>query len=380
MNVPTTKETRYFARVSAGLEPLAWGEIERIGAARLLALGHRRVDFAYAGEPAALLGLRAVDDVYVTVARMNGLDHTRATLARLSAKLATVDFAPALALVASVRALPDIPQYRVTASHLGRRNYSRYDVEGAVERALTPLLPWRFVLNHPDEPEPDLDLRVLLEDDWVLLGLRLAAAPLHRRDYKQASRPGSLKAPVAASLLLLAAAPLGAALLDPACGAGTILAEAWALDPTRVIVGGDLDAESLALARTNLDSQGAPARVAEAASTIAPADEPAGVILYAGDARAVPLPASSVGAVVSNLPWGSQAPLAEEVGEVYRAMLREVARVLAPGGRAVLLTDQAEAMRAALDDVAALAPLAEHPISLFGKHPRAYVLVRHEDG
>ena len=376
MNVPSKKEARFFARVSAGLEPLVWGEIERLGEARLLALGHRRVDFAYAGATAALLGLRTVDDVYVTVARLNGLDHTRAALARLSAKLAAVDFAPALAVVAAVRALPEYPQYRVTASHLGRRNYSRYDVEGAVERALTPLLPWRFVLNHPDEPEPDLDLRVLLEDDWALLGLRLAAAPLHRRDYKQASRPGSLKAPVAASLLLLAEAPPGAALLDPACGAGTILAEAWVLDPARVIVGGDLDAESLALAQTNLDLQGAPARLAEAAATITPADEPSGVILYAGDARSVPLPGGSVGAVVSNLPWGNQAPLAGEVLEVYRAMLGEMARVLAPGGRAVLLTDQAEAMRAALDDLAALIPVAEHPISLFGKHPRAYVLVR----
>ena len=166
-------EPVYFARVSAGLEQLAWGDIERHTGARLLGLGHRRVDFACAAAPAGLLALRAVDDVYVRVARLRGLDHTRASLGRLTRKLGEVDFDPALALIAQVRTLPEYPMYRVTASHLGRRNYSRYDIEGAVEQALTLRLPWRFVLNAADEPMPDLDLRVLLEDDWALLGLRL---------------------------------------------------------------------------------------------------------------------------------------------------------------------------------------------------------------
>jgi len=210
-------EPVYFARVSAGLEQLAWGDIERHTGARLLGLGHRRVDFACAAAPAGLLALRAVDDVYVRVARLRGLDHTRASLGRLTRKLGEVDFDPALALIAQVRTLPEYPMYRVTASHLGRRNYSRYDIEGAVEQALTLRLPWRFVLNAADEPMPDLDLRVLLEDDWALLGLRLGAAPLHRRDYKVAERPGALKPPVAYCLALLAGCAPGQVLLNPAC-------------------------------------------------------------------------------------------------------------------------------------------------------------------
>ena len=126
---------QFFARVSAGLEPIAWADIERQAGARLRGFGHRRVDFTYDGPPAGLLQLRAVDDVYVLVARLQGLDHTRASMGRLSRKLAQVDFGPALAALAAVRDLPEYPKYRVTASHLGRRNYSRYDVEGAVEQA-----------------------------------------------------------------------------------------------------------------------------------------------------------------------------------------------------------------------------------------------------
>jgi hypothetical protein len=72
-------EQQYFARMTAGLEQLAWQDIERRCDARLIGFGHRRVDFTYAGAPAALLDLRGVDDIYVYVARLAGLDHTRAS-------------------------------------------------------------------------------------------------------------------------------------------------------------------------------------------------------------------------------------------------------------------------------------------------------------
>ena len=222
-------EQNYFARVTAGLERLVWQDIERRCNARLMSFGHRRIDFAYGGTPATLLDLRGVDDIYVHAARLTGLDHTRASLARLTEKIAPLDLLPALEVCAAVRPISTAPTYRVTASHLGRRNYSRYDVEGAVAAALTGNLPWRFVLNDAEEQEPELDLRVLLEDDWALLGLRLGELPLHRRAYKVASRPGSLKPPVAYCLGLLAALAPSDVVLDPACGAGTILVEAAAL-------------------------------------------------------------------------------------------------------------------------------------------------------
>ena len=343
----------YFARVSAGLEQIAWRDIEHRFAAQFVGIGHRRIDFAYAGPPAALLDLRSVDDVYVFVARLTRLDRTRVSLDRLTQKIALVDFQPALAVVASARMLPEYPKYRVTASHLGKRNYSRYDVEGAVERALTPRLPWRFVLNEADEPEPDLDLRVLLEDDWALLGLRLGAAPLHRREYKVASRTGSLKAPVAYCLGLLAG-----------------------LAPGGVLIGGDVEQAALELAHINLRAAAAPVRMIDASATLNPRAEPPGVLLYQGDARATPLAAGSVDAVASNLPWGQQVPVDADIAQLYAAILGAIARVLAPGGQAALLTDQAEAMQAALAAHPALRLVSSLQISLFGRHPTVYLLVR----
>ena len=92
--------------------------------------------------------------------------------------------------------------------------------------------------------------------DWALLGLRLGALPLHRRAYKVASRPGSLKPPVAYCLGLLAALAPSDVVLDPACGAGTILVEAVALAPSGVVCGGDLDPFALETAQANLQAAG----------------------------------------------------------------------------------------------------------------------------
>jgi len=364
----------YFARVSAGLEHVAGADLERQLMARLLGFGHRRVDFEYAGAPATLLGARSVDDIYVLVARLTRLDHTRVSLDRLTQKVALLDFEPALAVIAAARELPEYPKYRVTASHLGKRNYSRYDVEGAIERALTPRLPWRFVLNAADEPEPDLDLRVLLEDDWALLGLRLGAAPLHRRPYKVASRTGSLKAPVAYCLNLLAGLAPGQVVLDFACGAGTILAEALGLAPGGVLIGGDADAAAIELARANLAELGASVRELGSAEQIDPRAGEPGLLLYQGDARAVPLADRSVDAVVSNLPWGQQVAVETDLLELYTGALGSIGRVLVAGGRAVLLTDRAEPMQAALAAHPRLRLASTLQISLFGRHPAIYVI------
>ena len=136
-------EQRYFARVTSGLEQLAWHDIERRCNARLIGFGHRRIDFVYAGTPAALLDLRSVDDIYVYAARLTGFDRTRASLAWLTEQMVPMDLLPALEICAAVRPIGTAPTYRVTASHLGRRNYSRYDIEGAQRACLS--LEWHDV-------------------------------------------------------------------------------------------------------------------------------------------------------------------------------------------------------------------------------------------
>lgn len=370
----------YFARVTAGLEEIAWQDISGLGA-ELLGFGHRRIDFSHAGPPAMLLRLLGVDDVYVFADLLDGLDHTRASLGELARQIAGVDFGPAVARCAAVRPLSAAPGYRITASHLGRRNYSRYDVEAAVAQALAGRWPWRHLPNrdtqtNPAPEEPELDLRILLEDDWALVGLRLSAQPLHRRPYKLASTPGSLKPPVAFCLCLMAALHPADRLLDPTCGAGTIVIESAALLTAGLSIGGELDPAAFAAAERNLALAGLdrlPAAALADPATFGRRSQPA-AILYQGDARQPNVPPASIDAVVANLPWDQQVRAPGDVAADYAAILAQIELALAPGGRAVLLTTQDAALDAALSRRPGLRLASRHAISLFGAQPTISLL------
>lgn len=366
----------YFARLTAGLEDIAWQEIAARTGARLLRLGHRRIDFAYDGPPSALLALRCVDDVYAYVADLPGFDRARASLAAF-APLARIDFDGVLATIAAVRPLAVAPAYRVTASTLGKRNYSRYDIEDAVKAALEPT-GWRFVPNRPDvETTEDLDLRVLVEDDRALVGVRLGDAPLHRRAYKQASTPGSLKAPVAYCLCLLTGVSPGDVVLDPTCGAGTILVEVAALTGG-LVAGVDIDADAIAAAAQNSQAAGlpvVPVTQAELAARLTTGSASATeVLLYHGSAQTLALPPDCLDAIIANLPWGKQVLPDADLRDLYAAILRQTAAALRPGKHAVLLTDQVEVVAAVLPQSPALVVEQTLQISLYGSHPTIHVL------
>ena len=82
----------------------------------------------------------------------------------------------------------------------------------------------------------------------------------------------------------------------------------------------------------------------------------------------------TVDVVLSNLPWGKQVTAETDLAPLYRGILTTIERVLASGGRAVLLTDQAELMLAALEACPALDLASAVQISLYGRHPTIYVL------
>ena len=73
--------------------------------------------------------------------------------------------------------------------------------------------------------------------------------PYQNALYKQENVPGSLKPTVAAALLSLAGVRPGTRVLDPCCGAGTILIEAEAVQAEGW--GGDIDLQIVKAAQNN---------------------------------------------------------------------------------------------------------------------------------
>lgn len=346
---------RYFIRVTAGTEAIAWREISQLPGVRHILTDHRRLDIDYPGAPVDLLTLRSVDDVYADVGLLQPIDHTRAALPVIAQGIAALDFAPAVGACRAARPISKKLRYTVTASLLGRRNYSRFEVADRVREGLARW-GWMYIENAPDQPPVDLDVRVLVEHDWMRIGIRLGEHPLHRRPYKLNSLPGSLKAPVAACLCLLAEVQPGETVLDATCGAGTIAIEAAALGAGNVLAA-DLNPDAARAACEN---------AANAGLTVS---------VMTGDARQLPLPAASMDCIVSNLPWGKQVAADADLSQLYAGLVREFERVLRSGGRAVLLTDRDELL-SALAAMPQLQITSTQQISLFGSHPTAYCVVK----
>src|SRR5262245_51096053 len=90
----------------------------------------------------------------------------------------------------------------------------------------------------------------------------------------------------------------GPPLLDPWCGAGTILAEAGKFGAAGG--GGDSDMSAVSAGRVNVSAAGVSASI------------------NAWDACALPIPDGSVERIVSNLPWGRQITISGGLSHFYR--------------------------------------------------------------
>jgi tRNA G10 N-methylase Trm11 len=154
-----------------------------------------------------------------------------------------------------------------------------------------------------------------------------------------------LHPPLAAAMVLLAGVVPGTRLVDPFCGSGTIAIEARRWSARALAIGCDVARAALDDARRNVAAAGLD-----------------GIALAQADAARPPF-ARGFDRVVTNPPWGGQAPLAgtpsvDELPAVVRVMLdRE-------GHAAVLLDESLDELRWPT------APSATIVVSLFGRHPR----------
>lgn len=228
--MPSARSAEFLVRTVTGLE--------RLTAAELTEAGHRVVDVTkrqLVVEAAGPVETRLADDLFTIRASVADPGHTRAALGRAVAEL--------------TRHLAPEPRLSVTASFTGARNFSRYDIEDAVGARLGA--PY-FSRRHGTPPPPGTtDVRVTLDGKVMWLGVRPHAVPLHRRAWRRATVVGSLHPPVAAAMARLADIRPGHVVLDPCCGAGTLLIEARLREPGASYHGRDVDPKAIEAARLN---------------------------------------------------------------------------------------------------------------------------------
>lgn len=330
---------KIFALTTRGLEHISAAEMRTLPGMNVESAAYRRVEADYAGPLAALLRLGTVDDVFIWLAAWDGIGHTRDHLARLRQLSEALEIEPYLSLLEEVRPEPPLPVFSITANFVGKRNYSVPEIKQAVAEGVLSVSPgWQYV---DDDRHADLNLRVFIEHDYALVGLRIGEHALHRRPYHQQNLPGSLKPPVAAAMIQMADLQPGQVMIDPFCGTGTLVIEA-ALQGI-VAVGGDILPQAVRGAQVDV-----PIEAAQAA-------------LFRWDARRLPFVDSSVDGIVANLPWGKQVGLPDDLPALYRASFAEMRRVVMPGGVIVLLTSQPDLLESVPDE--------QIEISLFGEKP-----------
>ncbi|QVQ51796.1 methyltransferase domain-containing protein [Spiractinospora alimapuensis] len=313
--------TRLVARCVRGLEHVVTEEIlrERGGAVRWI--GHREIHWEEEVTESAPV-LRTADDVFLFVNRVPDIGRTREHLPGLAGLVSKVDLHALLERRRSYTGVGAGTGIEASASFLGKRTYNRYDVEDTLGAQLSEVLGVDYFSRRGEVAPPPggSGWRLTLDGEWATLMLRVFPRPLHRREYKQASVVGTVRPPVAAAIAAMAELEPDHTVLDPCCGAGTLLIEAGELQPDADIRGFDLDPVAVRAARENArNPRGKRPRIEEA------------------DAARLPLPDASVDRVVSNPPWGGQVPPAGRLAGSPGRWWREVRRVLRPEGRAVVL-------------------------------------------
>lgn len=320
-----------YALVQPGLEEVAADEVRRDLGGEVKRTGRGVVVFRAPEIDDSLLRLRTTEDVFLLAWGTDQLTYRAEDLDRIRRWTAREpDWNQLLRLHHAVRRKPKgRPTYHLVAQMEGKHGYRRKDALKALAEGLAGKLPegWR-----PAEENAAFEVWLTIDNATAVCGVRLSDRTMRHRTWKSEHRPASLRPTVAAALVRLAEVRPGQVVLDPMCGAGTILAEY--LDATRrqhgraAPWGGDIDKGAVWAAGANLRHLGP-------------------VHLARWDARRLPLPDASVDCVLSNPPFGKQLETPASVGPLYRAALAEWDRVLRPGGRAVLVVADAGALRAA---------------------------------
>jgi precorrin-6B methylase 2 len=239
--------------------------------------------------------------------------------------------------------------YRVNVRVAGQQPFRRSEVEAAFSSMLGNMLA-KWV---PAREKAALELWVHVASERTIAGIRLSDDALAGRRYKRAHLPASLKPTVARALVVLAAPQEGDVIVDPMCGAGTILREAAEQARSLRLIGGDTDPAALEAARLN---------TGKAAS------------LAVWDALNIPLRTGVADIVITNPPYGRQHEAANGIEKLYRGLAREVASLLAPSGRCVILTGEPQILVEALPKH--LRVRSQRRVLLRGLPVTAFVIVR----
>jgi tRNA (guanine6-N2)-methyltransferase len=361
----TSRPTEYYLHTLPGIEGIAWEEVqERVDAATLegfkVVPGRNGIVlFSTLAEPSVLTSVRTAEDLFWAVARVPDVPWGREGLSMMSEQLMQgLSLNHGLNLLGSLRTMPSAKPvtFRVISRMVGKNQpYWRSELADMVTRVVRNRTrrQWRAVREGEQ-----VEIWANLLGRELLVGMRLSDESMRHRPYQQVHLPASLRPSMAAALVRLTEPAADDVFLDPLCGTGTLLIERGLYGRHGLLIGGDIETAAVMASQEN----------------IGPRHKPRELLLW--DAKRIPLADGSVDTIASNLPFGKQLSRPRDLPVLYRGLCAEIARVLRPRGRAVLLTSEIRRLRTAIEEQQGLGLRRSYSVTLLGQSATIQIVER----
>src|SRR5436190_16618979 len=213
-----------YAMVFPGLEEVAADEITRDLGGEVRKSGRGLVIFRVPALDKEILKLRTTEDVFLFAWGTDQLTYRAADLDKIERWTAREpDWANLLRLHHTVHPRPKgKPTYRLVTQMSGKHVYQRKHAREALAKGLAGHLPasWR-----PAEENASVEVWLTIQGETAFCGLRLSTREMRHRTYKAEHIAASLRPTMAAAMVRLAGVGAGMAVVDPMCGAGTVVAD-----------------------------------------------------------------------------------------------------------------------------------------------------------
>lgn len=359
------KPVPFYAQTMPGVEEIAWLEIrdklpQAIYGQTLFAKEQNGILlFTYSGRVDDLFEIRSAEDLFAQALLVEQAPRHRAFLKQLTEMIIkTAAFGQAVDVGMRVRRQSGRPTFRVISRLYGRHPYRRQELQTAVERGIRKRYPhWQQVTDNAR-----LEIWVNMLGSQLLCGVRLSDRTMRHRFKKTVEMKAALRPSVAAAMIQLSQPRPDDVFLDPLCGSGTILMERRLSGPYRRLLGSDLLPENVTASQRNVRGMRK--------------EPPSTFHLFSADAGQLPLVPRSVSKVVTNLPFGRQIGSPQQVDRLYPAFFRELERVLAGNGRAIVLSSEYEQIKNAVRHCPQLVILTGYSVAVLGQWGRIYILER----
>ena len=348
----------YFCTVGFGLEHFAARELELLSNLVVQETLIGKVFFTKATDPAPLLSLKTIERLFVKVihskvdADIDDVDNWLDV--QLTAETVKwSDYLEAWRKAADCQVVGQL-KFRVNSKLSGRfRKLCNYQkVSALVSSYLIDNLNLLVDLH-----QPNLEVILHLNDNCLSVGLQVSAKPLSQRCYL---RHIAVRSTVCCALCFAAQVSCHDVLLDPMCGAATILVEAVKQFGVKLAVGVDSDSAQLGLASENL----------------AFSSTSDNVHLILADSCSPMIREHSVDVIICDVPFGRKFGSPDKVKSLLKRIVLSMDFVLRPGGRiAILISEQLQQYLIDITCHWKLQTQHQHPLRL-GTLPAAILVWR----